>query len=121
MQWFKLTAISVMAFSIVACSGEKKEDMQPEDLPVDQEQVAPAPDTTQAVTDSVPASVKPSATAPKRTVNTQAVPESVGDGSIQKSTTKKGADGTVMTTQKEEAAPPVDDGGIEKSTTKKKK
>jgi len=124
MNWLKTLALSSMAVGMMACSGEHKEDMQPEDLPVDQQQMEAAPDTTMADTTAaeVPATApaKPSAPA-KNMPNTQNV-DPVGDGSIQKVTTKKGSDGSAMPTTQEDAAKPLsDDGSIEKVTTKKKR
>ena len=45
MNWLKMSALAFAAVGLVACSGEQQEEeMTPEDLPVDQEQIEAAPE-----------------------------------------------------------------------------
>ena len=55
MKTMKMMLLSATALALVACSGDKEPEMTPEELPVNQEELAPAPEPADTTMQEAPA------------------------------------------------------------------
>ena len=123
MKTMKMMLLSATALALVACSGDKEPEMTPEELPVNQEELAPAPEPADTTPEVAPAEEvktgKAAATAPAEKMEDRVGSQISTDAPI-KSTDKKTATSTAPVV--EEAQPvAAEDAAPVKTTTKKKK
>ena len=111
---------SMIALTIVACSQKEEPKPMPEEMPANQQQMAPKQDTMKH--DSTMDTSKKTTSTSKMTKEKEEIQRTgtkEGNGSVMTSTSKK----TKTSTTIQEEKPPVTspDGGITTTTTKKKK
>ncbi len=125
MKTMKMIALSATAMALVACSGgEKEPEMMPEEMPANQEELAPAPEPADTTMEEAPAAPEAKAGEPGSVAPTEKMEDRMGsqmstDAPI-KSTDKKSKTSTVPVV--EEAQPvAAEDAAPVKTTTKKKR
>ena len=123
MKTMKMMMLGATAVALVACSSEEKEpEMMPEELPVNQEELAPAPEPADTMMEEVEApeakAGEPGSVAPTEKMEDRMGSQMSTDAPI-KSTDKKTKTSSVPVT--EEAPVAAEDAAPVKVTKKKKK
>ena len=124
MNTMKMIALSAMALALVACSGgEKEPEMTPEEMPANQEELAPAPEPADTTMEEAPEAPEAKVGEPGSVAPTEKMEDRMGsqistDAPI-KSTDKKTKTSSVPVTEEQPVA--AEDAAPVKTTTKKKR